>query len=147
MQRWMLALAAVSVAGLALAQETGRYKPSQNPFQGEFPFGPGRLVELLADVEGVRLDGVTVNPQEEVRPGQQIRCEVQVTGNSVAKKKASLTTVLLLEDAGGKGIQRVQLTPFKVKAGRPFDERQTLPVAGDTLSSAMKVYVFIKIDF
>ncbi len=147
MRRWMLALAAVSVAGVALAQEAGRYKPSENPFQGEFSFTPGRPVELLADVEGVRLDVVTVNPQGEVRPGQQIPCEFQVTGDSVAKKKASLTAVLLLEDASGRGIQRVQLTPFKVKAGKPFDDRQTKPIAADTLSSATKVYVFVKVDF
>jgi hypothetical protein len=147
MNRVMLVSAAVLVAGLAVAQEGDRYTPAENPFQGDYPFGPGRPIELRVDVQGVRLDAVTVSAQEEGRPGERVRCEVQVTGNSVAKKKATLITVLLLEDSSGKGIERLQLEPFKVKTERPFDEKQRLDVGAGALASAMKVYVFVQVGF
>jgi hypothetical protein len=147
MNRVTVVFAAVAVAGVALAQEGTRYTPADNPFQGEYAFGPGRPIELYADVGGVRLDTVTLNALQEIRPKESVRCEFQMTGNSVAKKKALLTTVLLLEDSTGRGIERVQLDPFKVKSGKPFDEKQRLDVSGDTLAAAMKVYIFVQIEF
>ncbi len=147
MQRVMFAFAAVLVAGLGFAQEGPPYTPAKNPFQGEYAFGAGRPVELWVDVEGVRLDAVTVSPIQSERPQERVQCDVQLTGNSAAKKKASLTTILLLEDAKGRGIEKIQLVPFKVKAGKPFDEKQRLTVGGDALAGAMKVYVFVQVGF
>lgn len=147
MNRVTLVLAAVSVAGLAFAQEGARYTKAENPFQAEYAFGSGRPIELRVDVEGVRLDTVTVSALEEGRPTGPIRCEVQLTGNNVAEKKAALTTILLLENSSGKGIERLQLGRFKVKSGKPFDEKQTLNVGGDALTAAMKVYVFVQVEF
>jgi hypothetical protein len=148
MKRVTTLFAPLLIAGLAFAQEGARYTRADNPFQGEFAFESGKPIELYVDVEGVRLDTVMVSAPGGVEPGRAVRCDVQMTGTSVAAKKASLTpVVLMLEDGSGKGIERIQLDPFKVKAGKPFDERQTHDVGGDAIAAARKVYVLVEVKF
>jgi hypothetical protein len=142
-----LALAATVIVGLAAAQPGPEYAPADNPFQRDYGFTLGQPVELRVQVEGIRLDRIAVSAQDEVRAGESVRCEVQVVGSSVAAKKAKLTTVLLLEDHEGRGLERIQLDPFKVKNGRPFDETQKATIGGDALLGASRVYIFIQVEF
>jgi hypothetical protein len=146
-KRVTLGLAAALVAGIAWAQASPAYAPAENPFQGEYAFTLGQPVELRVEVEGVRLDNVAVTALQEVRAGESVKCEVRVVGSSVAAKKATLTTVLLLEDRDGRGLERISLDLFRVKSGKPFDEKQKIRVGGDALTGASKVYVFVQLDF
>ena len=147
MDRMMFALAATLVAGLAFAQGGPGYAPAENPFQGDFGFTLGQPTALRVDIQGVQLDGITLTAQGEVRAGEVVKCQVQVVGASVAEKKATLTVVLLLEDAEGRNLERVMLEPFKVKPGKPFDERQKLTAEGSALAAAARVYVFVQVAF
>jgi hypothetical protein len=148
MRRVMVVLTAALVVSLASAQETPVYSPGENPFQGDYGFTLGRAIQLRVDVQGVRLDAVTVAALEEVKAGGKVKCEVQLTGSNTGEKKASLTAVLLLEDADGKGFQPpLKLDPFKVKSGRPFDEKQKVEIPADTLAGAAKVYIFVQVAF
>ena len=147
MRRLILALVVALVAGVVCAQEGPPYAPGENPFQGEYAFVPGQPIGLHVVVEGVQLAEVTLTPLAELRTGEKVKCDVVVAGNNTTNKKATLTTVLLLEDADSKGLARVTLEPFKTKAGKPFQEDQRLVVAGEALAGARKVYVFIQISF
>jgi hypothetical protein len=146
-KRATFALAATLIVGLAAAQPGPDYAPADNPFQRDYAFTLGQPVELRVEVEGVRFDHITVTAPDEVRAGESVKCEVQVVGSSVAKKKAKLTPVLLLEDRDGRGLERITLDPFKVKTGRPFDETQKATVSGDALLGASRVYVFVQVEF
>ena len=147
MDRVTFALAATLVTGIALAQGGPGYAPSENPFQGDFGFTLGQPTALHVDIQGVQLDSITLTAQGEVRAGETVKCQVQVVGASVAEKKATLTVVLLLEDAEGRNLERVMLEPFKVKPGKPFDERQKLTAKGSALAAAARVYVFVQVAF
>jgi hypothetical protein len=147
MRRVIFALVAALVAGALFAQETPAYTPGENPFQGDFTFVLGQAVGLHVDIQGVRLDSVTVSAVGEVRPGQKVKCEAVLAGNNTTDKKPTLTTVLLLEDADGQTLEKVTLDPFKAKAGREFQERQKVTVGGDALAAAHKVYLFIQVAF
>ena len=147
MKRVLFALGATLVAGFAFSQATPTYAPAENPFQGDYGFALGRPTELRVDVQGVRLDGITLVAQGEVRAGETVKCQVEVAGASVAEKKATLTVVLLLEDADGRNLERVMLAPFKVKPGKPFDEKQKVIAEGSTLTTAARVYVFVQVVF
>jgi hypothetical protein len=147
MKRVLFTLAATLVAGLVLSQAGPAYAPAENPFQGDYGFTLGQPIELRVDVQGVRLDGITFVAQGEVRAAESVKCEVEVAGASVAEKKATLTVVLLLEDADGRNLKRVTLEPFKVKPGKPFDEKQKVSVEGSTLTTASRAYVFVRVDF
>jgi len=147
MKRVLFALAATLVTGLAFPQAGPAYAPAENPFQGDYGFTLGRPTELRVDIQGVRLDAITLVAEGEVRAGATVKCQVAVAGASVAAKKATLTVVLLLEDADGRNLERVKLEPFKVKPGKPFDERQKVTAGGSTLAAAKRVYVFVQVAF
>jgi len=147
MRQLIFALVVALVAGFACAQESPAYAPGENPFQGEYAFAPGQPVVLHVVVEGIQLEQVTLTPLADVRAGEKVKCAAVVAGNSTSDKKATLTTVLLLEDADSKGLGRVTLDPFKIKNGKAFQEDQRMTVAGEALTGARKVYVFVQIAF
>ncbi len=147
MRRLVFALVAALVAGASVAQETPTYAKGENPYGGEYPFAPGQPVALRVDVQGVRLDTLTVTPLGEVRPGEKVKCEAVLAGSNSLDKKATLTAVALLEDADGKSLEKIPLEAFKVRSAREFQERQKVTVEGDALAAARKVYLFVQVDF
>ncbi|HVN77250.1 MAG TPA: hypothetical protein VMT19_13110 [Thermoanaerobaculaceae bacterium] len=147
MRRVIFALVFALVAGTLCAQEAPVYARGENPFQGDFPFALGQPINLNVDVEGVRLDAVTVSARGEVRAGEKVRCETLLAGNNTTDKKPTLTMVLLLEDADGKALEKVTFDQFRAKAGKEFQERQRVVITGEALAAAHKVYVFVQIAF
>lgn len=147
MHRAMAVLLVVLTAGVAAAQQPGSYAPAENPYQADVSFTLGKPIDLFVEIEGIRLDGIVVLPGGEVRAGEQVACELQVIGTSVAERKATINAVILFEDAGGKSLERVSLDAFKAKAGRPFDERQKRTIPGDTLAAATAAYIFVEVKF
>lgn len=141
-------IALTVLAVLASAQEAA-YSPSENPFQNEFDFSPGRVIELRADVQGMRLDLISLVVLETVQAGKPIKCEIELTGNNMSSGKVEVSAVLLLEDATSKGIQggRLLVEAFKVKSGRAFAQKQSVQVPGDVLTQVSKVYVLIQLQF
>ena len=138
-------LTALVIAGLAVAQEG--YAPAENPFQADYAFRLGEPITLRVEVLGVRLDTFTLTAQQEVRAGETVKCQAQLVGSSVAEKKATLTVVLLLEDARGNNLGRVPLELFKAKPGKAFDEKQKVTAEGDALTGATRVYLFVQVAF
>jgi len=130
-----------------VAQEAPPYRSAENPYQEDLAFSTGQLVVLRVDVQGVQLDGLTVIPQREPTAGELVPCNVQLSGTNQAAGKVIVTTVLLLEDANGRGIERVQLESFKVKSGRQFAETSEVDISGAALLAARRVYVFIELSF
>ena len=147
MRRGLAAAVALLAAGMLVAQQAPDYTIGDNPFQAEYPFALGQPVQLRAEVQGIRFDALTVVALDEVKSGAKVRCEVQLTGTGAPEKKATVSVVVLLEDAKGTGLDRLTLDGFKVKAAKPFDEKQRVTVAGDALGTATKVYVFIQLAF
>ncbi|HPC83702.1 MAG TPA: hypothetical protein P5234_09840 [Thermoanaerobaculaceae bacterium] len=147
--RRVVALIAFTFAALISMAQDAAYAPSENPFQNEYEFSIGRVIQLRADVQGVRLDTVTLMPVEAVEAGRPVRCEVELVGTNLAERKVEIATVLLLEDATSKGLEggRLQLEPFKVKAGKAFAQRLPVSVQGDALNRAAKVYVLVQMKF
>lgn len=147
MRRVVSLIALTVFTVLASAQETA-YTPSENPFQNEFDFSPGRVIELRADVQGVRLDLISLVALDPVQAGRPIRCEVELTGSNMSSGKVEVSAVLLLEDATSKGLQggRILVDAFKVKSGKPFAQKQAVEIPGDVLAQASKVYVLIQLQ-
>lgn len=147
MHRVMAALLVVLAAGVAAAQQPGSYTPAENPYQADLAFTSGKPIDLFVEIDGVRLDGIVVLPGGDARAGEQVECQIQVLGASVADKRATINTVILLEDAGDKPLERVTLDPFRVKAGKPFDEKQKRTLDGSALLNAAKAYVLVQVSF
>ncbi len=147
MQRVLAGVAALLLAGVGGAQEPSGYPSKENPFGADYAFELGKPIQLHVNVEGVSFDSVTVVALQEVKAGTKVKCEVQFSGAGAAEKKATVTSVLLLEDATGKGLERLTLDTFKVKPGKPLDEKQRLSAGAESLSGATKVYVYIQVVY
>jgi hypothetical protein len=147
MHRVAAVLLVVLAAGVAAAQQPGSYTPVENPYQADLAFTSGKPIDLFVEIDGVRVDGIVVLPGGDPRAGEQVECQIQVLGVSVADKRATVNAVILLEDAEDKPLERVTLDPFRIKAGKPFDEKQKRVVNGDALLGASKVYVLVQVSF
>lgn len=147
MHRVAVVLLVVLAAGVAAAQQPGSYTPVENPYQADLAFTSGRPIDLFVEIDGVRVDGIVLVPGGDPRAGEQVDCQLQVLGASVADKRATVNAVILLEDADDKPLERVTLDAFRVKPGKPFDEKQKRVVSGDALLGATKVYVLVQVGF
>ncbi len=136
--------ASILVAMTAAAQETPAFKVSENPYQEELPFAVGQPVRLLVDVDGVRFTTLTVTPRGETKGGE-VTCEVSLDGTNQRPGKVEVSGVLLLEDARGKGIERLPLEAFKAKGGKDFNESFRVSLRAETLQAAERVYVFLEL--
>ncbi|GEM_PF-1147476 len=147
--RCAMGLIALTFLALVATAQDAAYAPSENPFQNEYDFSIGRVIPLKVDVQGVRLDTLTLMPSQAVEAGKPVRCEVELVGNNLTNGKVQLSTVLLLEDASSKGLVdgRLQLEAFKVKANRAFTQRLPVSIPGEVLNRAAKVYVLIQVGF
>jgi len=146
--RSAISLLAMAVCvSLVAAQEAPPYRSSENPYQEDLAFVAGQTVVMRVDVQGVQLDAVTVTPQVEPRSGEPTRCSVLLTGTNQATEKVTVTTVLLLEDADGRGLERIQLDAFKVKSGRQLSQASDVNISGTALLSSKRVYVYIELAF
>ena len=147
MRRVVAAFAAALTAVLVSAQSPPGYTTSDNPFQGDYAFAHGSAIALKANVKGLLLDSLALATTEAVRAGQKVACVVRVQGRNRVDSKVTLKTILLLENAAGRGVERVELKEFKAKAARAFDEEQPVEVMGDSLNAAVRVYIFIQCTF
>ena len=148
MRRFMLVATMSAVMTLpAWGQEAPAFARSSSPFQDEYELTLGRPVQVRVDIVGVRVDTLTVTPAAEVEAGKEVRTEFALSGDNSASDRATVTAVLLLEDADGHGLERVTLDSFRVRGERSFDERQTLRVPGEALAGAAKIYVLLEVEF
>lgn len=148
MHRWLAVGVSCLMVGVAMAQEAQApsYTRGDNPFQGEFAIELGKPVTLNVEVQGVRLRTLTLTPTAEVVPGKEIRCDVLLDGENAGDAKATITTILLLEDSDSQALERVTPDSFRVRGGRTFEDTERVKVTGDALNAARKVYVFIEIQ-
>jgi hypothetical protein len=142
--RGVLAAIAVLLAVPVLAQEATDYAAGDNPFQADYAFTSGKPIALRVKVEGVDLDTLTLTlePPE----GTTANCRVKLAGTNSGKRKATLTGVLLLEDKDGRPLERISMTPFRVKSGRPFEPEEPLAVRAASAAAAAKVYFFLRVE-
>jgi len=144
--RGVLSALVALVAMAAAAQEATDYTTVENPFQAEYEFASGQPIVMRVDIQGVMVDSIAITAPGTLPPAGKADCSVQVTGANESGRKVTVTTVLLLEDAKGAGLERLSLAPFRAKSGRPIAAKQTVAVESASLAAASRVYVFIKID-
>jgi len=145
MRSGLVVLVAALLVGSGFAQQGAPATPVENPYQGDLPFVAGQPVSLGVVVEGVRLDALTVTPRQQPVAGSPVSCDVVFTGSGVGERKATASIVLLLEDAGGRGLERLVLDGFKIKPGRDFQEAQRRDVDGGALLAAARVYILAQV--
>jgi hypothetical protein len=146
MRRILAALAVVFVAVTVEGQTQDPYVKVENPFQGEYALTLGAPLDLHVDVAGVRLATLTLTASSAVEAGKSIKCQAELVGENTTTERVTVRTAMLLEGEGGKALERINLDPFRPRAQREFDERQTVRIDGTNLQAAGKLYVYVELQ-
>lgn len=146
MRRMLAALAVVFIAVGVQGQTKESYTRSASPFQGEYALTLGSPIDLHVDVDGIRLVTLTLTASAAVEADKPIKCQAELVGENTTTERVTVLTAMLLEGPDGKGLERINLDPFRIRPGRRFDERQTIRVDGSNLQAAGKVYVFVELQ-
>jgi hypothetical protein len=138
----VFALLAVAVSG----QEATDYTTAENPFQAEYAVPAGQPITLRVDIQGVMIESIAIDVPASLPADGNADCTVRITGANEAGRKVQVAAVLLLEDADSQALERLTLSPFRVKSKRPIAAAERLEARASSLAAMKRVYVFLKID-
>ena len=144
--RGVLSALVALLAVAAFAQEATDYTAAENPFQAEYAFTLGQPIVMRVDIQGVMIETISISAPGAVSTDETVECSVQVAGSNETSKKATLTVVVLLEDASSKALERLSLAPLRIKSRRPIDAQESIEIQNASLASAARAYIFLKVD-
>jgi hypothetical protein len=144
--RGVLGVIFALLAGAVPAQEATDYTTAENPFQGEYAVTPGQPIVLRVDIQGVLIDALALEVPASLPAEGSADCTVRITGSNETDRKVQVAAVLLLEDGSGQALERLTLSPVRVKARRPVALEERLGAKAASLAGMQRVYVFIKVD-
>ncbi len=142
MQRVAALLTVAALAGLVAAQE-GR--PVENPYQAEVTYELGKAVDPGVVIEGVRWGALKVVPRGELRPGSRVKCTLEFGFENRSDRTVRIDVVLLLEDAAGTTLHRLEVKPMRLGSGRRKVFHDTYRLPADALRSLRKLYLFCEV--
>jgi len=135
------------MTGVVCAQSEP-WREVDSPYQEDLKFGLGESLSPKVDINGVRWRSlrISVAEGETVADGETVNLDVALEFENRTPSSVKLLVILLLEDADGAPLERIELKPFKV-GGERFKERaETATSAGDVLLAAHRIYVFCEIQ-
>jgi hypothetical protein len=150
MQRKILLVVVVLVwvfAGVSAAQE-GEYRSVDNPFQGEFDFAVNTNIQPLIEVDGVqwRRFGLHVKAGREIDSEKEVLVTVENDLLNTTGSSAKVMVIVLLEDAAGTPLDRVECKTVSVGGDRLKESVQKFKLHGAVLEATRKVYLFYEIQ-
>jgi len=146
-RRIIVTLVALLLAGAiqGVAQEE-KFATAANPYQGEVPFKLGEPSKPMVEIAGIQWRTIRLVPYTtQLESGRQIKTTVELNLENTRGERARVLIVLLFEDAAGNGLDRVELKPVTVGAGKRKVFRQKIKVQADVLSAAAKLYLFAEV--
>ena len=133
-------------SGVAHAQE---FEQVGDLFQREFEYLVGDELALSIDLAGVRWSTLQIQPKDpdDLRPGREERVDINMLFENTAEDRAELTVVILLEDADGGLLERLECRPIRIGAGDIDEQSDKQKVLADSLAATTKIYVFAEVEF
>ena len=133
----------VMLAGAAAL--AGTPQPVDNPYQGEFPFAVGEPVTVGVTIGGVVWEMFSATPQGKIRSGRPVKTVLEMAFDNGTANTVDLIVVVLFEDERGESLDRIELDPVTLSAGRARRFRKKVKIQADVLSAAAKVYLFCEV--
>lgn len=120
--------------------------PAHSPYQGEIPFQLGQPLDPGVSIDGVIWSEVQVTPKGELRSGRAIKTEVSLGFQNTSAQDVRILVVLLFEDEHGESLDRVEIKPASLAAGKAKRFKERLKIQSDVLSDARKLYLFCEVQ-
>lgn len=139
-----LAMAANAVPASA---QTSEWTIVDNPYQEDVEYSVGDTFNPGVVVEGVRWHSFTVVAPDRsfLGDGVNVSTDLNVQFENRGSKSAKVLVILLLEDAEGNPLERIEVRRFKVPSGRLKERTESIVLSTATLNSAERVYLFFEI--
>jgi len=148
--RLIVSIAAVlSVAAISIpaAAQGADWRIVDNPYQEDIQYSLGSTFTPRVEVEGVRWRSFMIEAPDRASliDGEEAEIEVMMEFENRSNSSARVLLILLLEDADGNPLDRIEAKKFKLAAGRLKERNETarLPVA--TIKTVSRIYVFFEV--
>ncbi|MEE4272328.1 MAG: hypothetical protein V2I67_11670 [Thermoanaerobaculales bacterium] len=144
--RLIVAALTVAVAAVTAQAQTVEWRVVDNPYQEDVAYTIGDTFNPGVIVDGMRWHSFMVAaPSDLFTEGETVETEVTVVFENRRSKSAKVLAILLLEDADGNPLDRVQIPPFKVGGDRRKERAETVELAGSVINATERVYLFFEI--
>jgi hypothetical protein len=145
----LIALAAAVIvwcSAPALSQ-SAPWREVDNPYQEDIEYDLGETFSPRVDIDGIRWDSLVIEiPDGELIAAEQdVTVEVTVDVENRTASAEKVLIILLLEDADGGPLDRIELRSFKIGSERRKERRETARIASEHLRATERVYLFFEI--
>ena len=136
----------VWVAATAAAQGAA-WREVDNPYQEDIAYDLGDTVYPHVDVEGLRWQSLTIDvgDGELIAAEQDVAVEISIEVENRTGSSERVLVILLLEDADGGPLDRIEMKPFKVAGERRKERRESTRLASEDLRATERVYLFFEV--
>jgi len=118
-----------------------------NPYQEDLEYTVGEIASPRVEINGVRWQSFMVQPGQDPNDRRYGRVPVELTVEVENRRTESekVLVILLLEDADGAPLDRIEVGTFKVPAGRIRERTESADMLGQVLLDTRRVYVFFEV--
>ncbi len=140
------AVSAVAISIPAMAQ-SGDWRIVENPYQEDIEYALGNKFTPQVEVEGVRWRGLTIEAPDTASlvDGEEAEIEVTIEFENRGNASARVLVILLLEDADGNPLDRIEAKQFKLAAGRLKERKETVTIPAANIKAVRRIYVFFEV--
>jgi len=134
------------VAANAAAQSV-TWREVDNPYQEDIAYDLGDTVHPHVDVEGLRWQSLTIDvgDGELIAAEQDVAVEISIEVENRTGSSERVLVILLLEDADGGPLDRIEMKPFKVAGERRKERRESTRLASEDLRATERMYLFFEV--
>jgi hypothetical protein len=134
------------VSAPTLAQ-SAEWRVVDNPFQEDIEYSVGTTHTPQVEVEGVRWRSFRIDAPDRARleDGEDAEITIALEFENRRTKSARILVILLLEDADGNPLDRIEANQFKLTGGRLKQRTETATIPAANVEAVRRVYVFFEV--
>ena len=119
----------------------------ENPYQEDIEYTLGSTFTPKVEVEGVRWRSSHHRGARRgsLVDGDEAEIEVTIEFENRGNASARILVILLLEDADGNPLDRIEAKQFKLAAGRLKERKETVRLPAANIKAVRRVYVFFEV--
>ena len=136
-----------TAAAIPSAAQSAEWRVADNPYQEDVAYRIGDTFNPGVVVEGVRWHSFTVVAPDRgpTGGGVNLSTDLTVEFENRGSKSAKILVILLLEDADGNPLERIEVRSFKVANGRLKERTEDIVLSSTTLDETERVYLFFEV--
>jgi hypothetical protein len=132
--------------GHASAQEA-MWRLVDNPYQEDLDYTLGTTLTPRVEIDGVRWRSFLLESRRDpnLAAYDQIPVDLTVEVENRSTQTEKVLIILLLEDADGAPLDRIEVKTFKIPSGRLKERTQSADILGQVLLDTRRVYAFFEV--